>query len=128
MTLRIGEEPIEHPDAIRVAVDPVVEADEHHSASSRAFFIELIEPVFESLFVGSALLQIAAIPARATSLSRDVLNEGVDQVFSPRSERDFRAILCEEASRAFANTTTGSCNYYDLSVIFDIPILSSSLC
>jgi len=40
----------------------------------------------------------------AASLGVNVPDEGVDPIFAPRSERDFRAIPCEKASRAFANT------------------------
>ena len=67
----------------------------------------------ESLDI-TAFCHVGLETESAASLSRDVPYEGIDPIFSPRSERDFRAIACEKASRAFANTAAGPCNYYNL--------------
>src|SRR5258708_5628236 len=61
----------------------------------------------------SALCHISLETESAASLGANVPDEGVDPIFAPRSERDFRAIPCEKASRAFANTAAGPRNYYN---------------
>jgi len=40
---RVGEEPIQHSDAVGVSVNAVVESHKHHAPPIRAFFVELVE-------------------------------------------------------------------------------------
>jgi hypothetical protein len=71
----------------------------------------------------SAFCHVGLETESAASLGVNVPDEGVDPIFAPRSERDFRAIPCEKASRAFANTAAGPVITTTLSAIFDILIL-----
>ena len=41
------------------------------------------------------------------------LTGGIDPIFAPRSEHDFRAIPCQKAGCGFANTAAGPGNYYN---------------
>ena len=58
VVLRVGEEAVEHPNAIGMAVDAVMETDEHHPAPCRTLLVKLVEFVFQGLLVGHRVVTL----------------------------------------------------------------------
>jgi hypothetical protein len=51
VALRIREESIKYTNAIRMTIDPVVHAYEHHPSAVCALFVQLVELVLKCLFI-----------------------------------------------------------------------------
>ena len=97
------------PGVVHDHVDPVVFVD---------------GPLNESLDI-AALGHIGLEPEGTAAFGGNGLDDPVDPVLPPRSEHNFRAVLCEKARRAFPDAAACARNYdyFPLDLHRDVPPL-----